>query len=88
MRVVNRKRRHLSEEETQVGATMVFQPYGQPLETVTSFKYLRSLLTALGDDLPAIIIDLHKAQKIWSHLSSILGREVSDPITSGFFTWQ
>ena len=46
----NMKQERLEEEESQAGAVMAFKEYGQPLETVTHFKYLRCLLTATYDD--------------------------------------
>ena len=59
--------------------------YVQSLEIVTSFKYLGSLLVTTDDDLPAVIFNLQKAQKIWSHIYRILGRGGSYPIISGHF---
>ena len=43
------KRRRLTEEELQESPERAFQAYGEPLETVTSFKYLGRVLTT-GED--------------------------------------
>ena len=52
---------------------MAFQAYGQSLETVKSFKYLRCILTATYDECMKVIVNLKKFQKSWSKLSHILG---------------
>ena len=44
---------------------MAFQAYGQPLDTVTSFKYLGILLIETYYDCPTVIVNLQKARKIW-----------------------
>ena len=79
-------RQQLAEEEEQAGAGTAFRAYGQPLETVTSFKYLGNLLTVTKYDWTEVIVDLQKARKIWSCLYIILGREGADPRTSGRFS--
>ena len=50
---------------------------------MTSFKYLRRLLTMADDSCSEVIINLQKASRIWYCLSRILGREGSNPKTSG-----
>ena len=52
---------------------------------MTSFKYLRRLLTVMDDDWPEVIVNLQKAQKIWARLSMILGREGAYPRLRGRF---
>ena len=44
-----RKHRRLAEEDLWESSNRAFQAYGEPLETVTSFKYLGQVMTA-GDD--------------------------------------
>ena len=52
---------------------------------MTTFKYLRHLLNATDDDWIELLVNLQKARKIWSCLSSIFGREGADAIISGCF---
>ena len=49
------------------------------------FKYLGRLLNATDYDWTTVIANLQKAQKSWSHFSSILGREGGDTKISGCF---
>ena len=58
MQDADRTMRRLVEEEAWVGTAMAFQEYGSPLETVTSFKYLGSFLTATYNALQAFIANL------------------------------
>ena len=85
VRGIVQKIRKMSEEEARAGAAMAFREYGKTLETVTSFEYLRRLITATHYDWTAVIVNLQKALKIWACLYRILGREGSDPRTSGCF---
>ena len=62
-----------------------FQAYGEPLETVTSFKYLGRVLTAGDDDWSAVAGKLRKDKKIWIRMTRILGREGAEPKISGLF---
>ena len=55
------------------------------MEMVTSFKYIGRVLTASDDDWPVVVANLRKAQKRWSRLSRILGRDGSDPKKFGKF---
>ena len=58
--VSDRKRQRLADKDSGEG---VLRAYGHPLETVTSFKYLRFLLTAMDYDFTEVIFNLHKARK-------------------------
>ena len=53
-----RKSQRLVEEEARMGVATGFQAYDRPLETVTSFKYLGSFLTATYNALQAFIANL------------------------------
>ena len=75
----------LAEEDSWSGVVMEFQAYRQPLEIVTSFKYLGRLLTATDDYFIDVIVNLQKAQKSWYHLSSILGGYGEEHIIIGCF---
>ena len=58
-----------------------FQAYGRPLVVVSKFKYIRRVLTASDDDLPAVVGSLRKARRRWARMSRILGWEGADPWT-------
>ena len=62
-KVAERKCRRLSEEELRESSQRAFQAYGEPLETVTSFKYIGRVLTAGDDDCPAVAGNLRNARK-------------------------
>ena len=64
---------------------VVFQCYGQPLETVQSFKYLGRLLTSTNDDWPTIYKNLTKARRRWAMLAKVLAREGADQSTMARF---
>ena len=58
---------------------------GVPIKTVTSFKYLGSLLNSMDDVCKSVIVNLQKVQSIWYQLYRILWREGVSPKTSGIF---
>ena len=66
-------------------ALTAFWAYDRPLETVSSFKCLESLLTATNEYWPAVIANLHKFRKSWSFLDIILGHEGAGTWTLGRF---
>ena len=80
-----RKRRRLAETETRENLELAFSAYGQPMETVTEFRYLGRLLTATGDDWPAVAGNIKKARRSWGRLARVLGREGADPKVSQNF---
>ena len=82
---LERRRRRLVEEELQESLNRAFQAYREPLETVTSFKYLGRVLTAGDDDWLAVAGNLRKARESWTRMTRILGREGADPRISGLF---
>ena len=45
-----------------------FEAYGKPLETAATLKYLGRIMTAGGDDWPAVAENLVKARKSWGRL--------------------
>ena len=73
------------EEDANAGAETVFRAYGQTLETVSSFKYLRMVLTASYYDWTELVSNLRKSRGKWNMMSMILGREGEDSQTSGMF---
>ena len=52
---------------------MSFQAYGEPLETVTSFKYMGRVMTAGDDNCPVVAGNLIKYWKSWMRMTRILG---------------
>ena len=62
-----------------------FESYGEPLENVTTFKYLVQVLTAGDDDWIEVVGNLGKVRKIWGWLLRILSREGADTKVSGHF---
>ena len=73
-RGVERKRRHLVEEEAHTGSATASQAYGRPLAFVSSFKYLGRILIVLGEYLMTAVADLRKARQKWDCMLSILGQ--------------
>ena len=62
-------------EERRESAERAFQAYCRTLDTVTPFKYLGCILTALDDDFPEVVVGLWKAWKSWARLLRIMVRE-------------
>ena len=62
-----------------------FGGYGEPLEDVTTFRYLVRVLTVGDDDWLAVVDNLGKAQKSWGRLSLILIQEGEYPKVLGSF---
>ena len=55
-----RKRRKMAETELRESTEMAFEAYGTPIETVTTFKYLGRVMTAVDDNWPAVAGNLVK----------------------------
>ena len=58
-----RKRIWPAEEELQESLERTFQNYGEPLETITLFKYLGWVLKAGGENWLSVAGNLRKARK-------------------------
>ena len=84
-RGAKKKRRRLAEAELRESTKRAFEAYGEPLENVTAFKYLRRVLMAGYDDWPEVVGILIKARNSWGRLCRILIREGADPKVSGHF---
>ena len=69
-----RNSRKLAKEELQEILERDFQASWEPLETVTSFKYLGRVLTVGEDDWMAVAGNLRKARKSWMQMTKILGQ--------------
>ena len=84
-RGAERKRQRLLETEMRESSEKAFEAYGEPLENVTTFRYLGRVLTEREDDWLAVIGNLGKAWKSWGRFYRILIREGEDPKVSGIF---
>ena len=82
---MERKRWRLAETETRENSERAFKAYGEPMETVSDFRYLGRLLTATDNDWPAVDGNIKKAQRSWGRLARVLGREGADPKVSRNF---
>ena len=80
-----KKRRRLTEEELRESSAQAVEAYGEPLETLTAFRYLGQVLTAGDDDWLAVVGNLGKARNSWRRLSRILSREGADPKLLGHY---
>ena len=80
-----RKRRRIAEAETRESLERALEAYGEPLENVTTFRYLGRVLKAGDYDWLTVVCKLGKARKSWGRLSQILSREEADPKVSGNF---
>ena len=69
-----RKRRRLAEKENRENLEWDFKAYGAPIKSVSEFKYLGIILTAMDDDWPAVVGNLGKARRIWGRLSRVICR--------------
>ena len=61
----------------------MFEAYGKPLETVSTFKYLERVMMAGDVDCTEVAGNLVKSRKSWGSLSRILSREGVDKRASG-----
>ena len=58
------KWKRMAEEEERLGYETYFCAYGQPLATVTYFRYLGWILTMTNDNWPGFARNLRKARQI------------------------
>ena len=71
-------------EEESVVTSWAFSAYGRPLEMVTSFRYLRRVISAADDEWPKVIYNLEKARAMWRRMMGTLSREGAMPQVSVF----
>ena len=69
------RQQRLGAEGYNVVTYRTFSSYGFPLELVTSFKYLWRVISVVGENCPAVVKNLEKAQTVWRRLTRILSRE-------------
>ena len=77
------KRRQVQANREAAGVEFVVN--GQPIETVTEFKYLGRVLASDDDDWPAVKANIHKARKRWGQVARILSREGATTSTMAYF---
>ena len=75
----------MAEAELRDSTKRTFEAYRNPIETVTTFKYLGRVMTVEDDDWPAVAGNLLMAQKSWGRLARILSREGGEKRVSGNF---
>ena len=63
----------------------VFLAYGALLTAISSFRYLRQMLSSSKDDWPEVEKNLQRARGKWGRLVKILEREGADRIMVGRF---
>eukprot|EP00978_Attheya_sp_CCMP212_P044333 scaffold307005_cov42-Attheya_sp.AAC.1 len=79
------KRQRLAKEDARRATEHVLMARGEPLESVSIFKYLGRLLSSNDDDWPAVHKNLCKDRKSWARISRILTRDGATPRVSGMF---
>ena len=73
----------MEEEEIRAGAEAVITAYGIPLAPVTSFKYLRRVLSEADNNWIAVVSNLRKVWRKWARITRVLSREGADVQTLG-----
>ena len=84
-RGAERKRRQIEEAETRESSGRAFEEYGEPLQNVSTFRYLGRVLTVGDDGWLAVVGKIGKARKSWGWLSWIMSREGVDLKVLGNF---
>ena len=73
------------EVETREISDRAFEAYGEPIQNISTFRYLGRVLTTGDDDWLTVVCNLGKARKSWGRLSRVMIREGVDPKVSGIF---
>ena len=71
--------------EIRESTERAFEAYGEQLESVSRFTYLRRVMTVGDDEWPAVAGNIQKARRSWGRLQRILRREGATPRISGSF---
>jgi hypothetical protein len=69
----------------QLARNVKFFVNGEPLETVTKFKYLGRILSADDSDDGAVNMNITKATKTWFRMHRVLSRDTADHCVMGHF---
>ena len=75
----------MAEKEEREVTLRAFSAYGLPLKILTSFRYLRRVITVADDDWPEVVRNMEKARAVWRRTTSILSREGADRRVYIFF---
>ena len=84
-RGAEQRRRQLAAEEEMEVTARDFSAYGNPLEMLTSFKYLGRVISSTDNNWPVVVRNLTWEKTVWMRMSQILSREGLTPRVSGFF---
>ena len=84
-RGAEQKRQRLAEAKTRESSERAFEAYRELIHNVSSFRYLRRVLTAGDDDWLVVVGNLANAWKNWGRLYQILIREGADLKVAGNF---
>ena len=71
--------------ETRERSEQAFEAYGEPIQNVSTFRYLERVLTARDNDWLAVVGNLGKARKFFGQLFRFLSWEGVYPKVSGNF---
>jgi hypothetical protein len=63
----------------------IFTIQNQPIETLTSFRYLGHIITSMDDDWEAARLNLFNARNQWMTISRVLTRSSASPRISALF---
>ena len=66
-----RERQGMLEEEAHAVEEITFQAYGCPIDSTSSLKYLRLVLTASDNYWMEVVANLSKARQKWDRMFSI-----------------
>ena len=72
-------------EDNRAVTSRAFSSYERPFEMVTSFRYLRRVISLAHDNWPAVVWNMEKARAVWRKMTNILSREGGDLQVSRFF---
>ena len=64
---------------------VVFTIGDQPIQKVSTFKYLGRILSANDDDLPAVVANVRCARQRWGQVAQLLVREGASTATMSYF---
>jgi hypothetical protein len=85
VRAESRKQKRQQLQANKEAAKVVFEVDGQPIETVSEFKYLGRVLVNNDSDWMAIRMNIQKARKRWGQVAQILSREGATTSTMAYF---
>ena len=69
------KRNRRIDSQQEAATNVKFNINGEEINTVSSFKYLGSIITDTNDDLEAIDLQLKKARMTWGRIGKIIKKK-------------